>query len=143
LGVRIHVHLLNDGGDRFNPTAIIAPPEFSIKISKIYAQVYTSLHKCKILWNTLEQNLEKSREIRGIPERSVTSFSTYSGNVLVAFMSSYSSIFFLNFHKCWTGSQLASLSSSPFRLTRSSCVGGWLECRTTRSAETSSTSLSS
>jgi len=38
-----------DDGDGFNPTTIIAPPEFSLQISKVSTQLYTSVESYGIL----------------------------------------------------------------------------------------------
>jgi len=100
-----------DGRDWFDPTMDIAHPKFFIQISK-----------CRFVWNTLEYAQGKSREIRRILKQSMTSFPTYSDDVLVAFLSSKDWICAFNCHMFWISSQLALILGRSFHLTGSSCL---------------------
>ena len=92
--------------------------------------LYASLHGSRILHGP------------GHVEAWAMTFSpTYSGDVLVDSLWK-ALILSWNCHKSFAGSQLVSLSGSPFHLTKYSWHGGKLFFRTTQSAKMVSTSLS-
>ncbi|KAK8273218.1 hypothetical protein V6Z12_D11G391800 [Gossypium hirsutum] len=80
--------------------------------------------------------------VAGTDAQPMTFSPTCSSDALVASSLWNWSIFPWNCHNASAGSQLASLSGSPFHRTKYSCCGRWYFCLITRSASMFSTSRS-